>query len=1004
LQIDNFKLATGKDRPMPLACRQCSRANPPDATYCYWDGAILEGHARTGAVNVGAQAFPSPFVFPNGQQCRNFDQLATACQQNWNTAVDLLKQGFLASFLGGMGRIDLAQAAQEAARFPDVERGLDQLLSKLPTHVLQEPKLKAEPSEINLGQVPLGTERTLELHLTNQGMRLLYGSVVSDSKWLTLGDGQGTSQRIFQFGADMTIPVQIRGQHLRAGAKPLEGNLIIESNGGQTSVTVRADVPAKPFPDGVLSGAISPRQIAEKAKAAAQASVPLFESGAVSRWFTDNGWQYPVQGPTAAGLGAVQQFFEALGLAKAPKLELKTTSLNLKGQVGQFLNAEVEVFSQEKRPVYAYGTVDQPWLDASRPKLSGRHAVIAVQVHVPNRPGEKLQANIRLMGNGNQKFTVPVSLTVEANPFGFDGGGHSSQDEFVPVMAASVPAPVPVAAAAAPFVPVMAAGDEIVETVAAVPMAAAPPPPVASFAPASMQAVQAVPVQAVPVLAAPSQAVSAQPFVATLSDDQFPAEDGGAVATRKPRQQKTPVWMHLLPLGVLALALVIVMVRDLFSSRTAGGQELPIDPTPMLGVKFDFPDSKNDAGLFTKTPSFGIYKFGDPGIPLTFTIGGKEYPQGRTNSMLARIDGRTVVLGDVDSGTYVEPAKDLLWENDNPAVPKALRGRKKGMRTIWRFTNLGIQIAQTVELVPGEPIEIGPGEYKRQVDTCLIHYRVKNADSKEHKVGVRFLLDTLIGVNDEPFFAVPGFRGIVDTCQDFPGKDRTPIPDFVQALENKKIEDPGTVAQLNLRLSDPTPKDGYKILTPNIKFKGTLEPPSRLSLTRWYKSLIQKGKIIDLIPKRVYDIPLPWELEPPDKIEGFNKDSAVVIYWEEKTMRPGEERDMAFTYGLGDIQSKTGLSLTVRGNFNAGGELTVVALVGDPKPGETLTLVLPKDKLKVVRGSEKQEVPAAEAGKPSAVTWTISSASEGLFDLEVISSASNKVKKQKIRIRSASLF
>ena len=49
---------------------------------------------------------------------------------------------------------------QEAAKFPDMDRGLDQLLAKLPTQALQPPKLQAEPSAINLGQVKIGQDRT----------------------------------------------------------------------------------------------------------------------------------------------------------------------------------------------------------------------------------------------------------------------------------------------------------------------------------------------------------------------------------------------------------------------------------------------------------------------------------------------------------------------------------------------------------------------------------------------------------------------------------------------------------------------------------------------------------------------------------------------------------------------------------------------------------------------------------------------------------------------------
>src|SRR5947207_11688741 len=97
----------GKDSAMSRVCKQCSRVNPPDAMFCYWDGAYLAGGAA-GPIHAGSALFPSQFIFPNGQACRNFNQLAMTCQQNWQAAVSLLKQGFFATFLGGMGRADLA--------------------------------------------------------------------------------------------------------------------------------------------------------------------------------------------------------------------------------------------------------------------------------------------------------------------------------------------------------------------------------------------------------------------------------------------------------------------------------------------------------------------------------------------------------------------------------------------------------------------------------------------------------------------------------------------------------------------------------------------------------------------------------------------------------------------------------------------------------------------------------------------------------------------------------
>src|SRR5580693_6638809 len=104
------------DYGMPLTCPKCRRVNPAEATYCFYDGMVLtNGQVSGGRLNPATVAFPMPFVFPSGQSCHNFDQLALACLNNWSTARDLVRQGMLKTFLGGVGRADLAQAADEAA-------------------------------------------------------------------------------------------------------------------------------------------------------------------------------------------------------------------------------------------------------------------------------------------------------------------------------------------------------------------------------------------------------------------------------------------------------------------------------------------------------------------------------------------------------------------------------------------------------------------------------------------------------------------------------------------------------------------------------------------------------------------------------------------------------------------------------------------------------------------------------------------------------------------------
>ncbi len=435
---------------MVQTCSRCSRVNPPDALYCYFDGAVLGDHESNGGpVHTGSQPFHHQFTFPSGRVCRNFDQLALACQEKWAEAVELLRQGYLENFLAGLGRADLALAAREAAGFPDRDRGLDQFLAKLPSDVIVPPKLFVEPTEVNLGQLKVGEDRELELHLTNQGMRLVYGSVTCvDCIWLAVGEGAGSPHKLFQFGGDLVIPVHVRGKHLRAENKTLEGRLLVETNAGAVTVLVRAEVPVKPFPDGIFAGARTPRQIADKAKAHLKVNLKEtaapFENGAVARWYQDNGWMYPVQGPVAEGAAAVQQFFDALGLSRPPRVEISTGAVTLHGNVGVPLRTVLEIKSQERRPIYAYGTSDQPWLEVGRGRLDGRTATLGLPLVVPSVPdyeGQTLTARVTVIANGTQRFTVPVTLEV--------GGSFNFTKPTAPTPAVPV-IPPPAAPAAAP--------------------------------------------------------------------------------------------------------------------------------------------------------------------------------------------------------------------------------------------------------------------------------------------------------------------------------------------------------------------------------------------------------------------------------------------------------------------------------------------------------------------------------------------------------------------------
>src|SRR5206468_5155225 len=130
-------------------------------------------------------------------------------------------------------------------------------------------------------------------------------------------------------------------------------------------------------------------------------------------------------------------------------------------------------------------------------------------------------------------------------------------------------------------------------------------------------------------------------------------------------------------------------------------------------------------------------------------------------------------------------------------------GRQRtGRESVWVYDQEQVKITQTVELAEGE--------LSGKLDTCLVRYRVENQDSRGHRVGLRFLLDTFIGANDGVPFLIPGQRELCNTKLEFPAG--ATIPDFIQALEKEDLTNPGTVAQLQLKVG------------------GGLEPPTRVTL------------------------------------------------------------------------------------------------------------------------------------------------------------------------------
>jgi hypothetical protein len=207
------------------------------------------------------------------------------------------------------------------------------------------------------------------------------------------------------------------------------------------------------------------------------------------------------------------------------------------------------------------------------------------------------------------------------------------------------------------------------------------------------------------------------------------------------------------------------------------------------------------------------------------------------------------------------------------------------------------------------------------------------------------------------------------------------VPDFVQVLEKSELRDHGLVAQLTFRL-------------------GKFEPPGRVLLAAHPEKKNNERKDKDI-----------WEV-PLASIKNV-QDSCVVMYWEPAQLAAGQYREVAFTYGLGNVTigSEKRLGLTVGGAMLVGSELSVVALVADPQPDQEVELVLPPG-LSVI-GDAKQKVRPSDAkgkdGKtlPTPVTWRVRATAEGSFNVVVqtrFGGAESVSQQRRVTIQRAKLF
>src|SRR5207302_109793 len=72
----------------------------------------------------------------------------------------------------------------------------------------------------------------------------------------------------------------------------------------------------------------------------------------------------------------------------------------------------VRVHTDDKRPIFAFGRSLSPWLSVVDSDTHGNVAHVTVEANIPATSAGRLETQLEVRANGNQRFRVPVVLHI----------------------------------------------------------------------------------------------------------------------------------------------------------------------------------------------------------------------------------------------------------------------------------------------------------------------------------------------------------------------------------------------------------------------------------------------------------------------------------------------------------------------------------------------------------------------------------------------------------------
>lgn len=294
---------------------------------------------------------------------------------------------------------------------------------------------------------------------------------------------------------------------------------------------------------------------------------------------------------------------------------------------------------------------------------------------------------------------------------------------------------------------------------------------------------------------------------------------------------------------------------------------VPLMANSLLSIQNEFVkiivnNETNDTGRFAVETTTGDPKnLKDDQAPLIY---GRPKPW--TSYTTIRIDDTDYVFGG--------PTRKRAGKS--AAFGEVVSQKSQGDAIVTQCRYGAVRVFQTVSFVRN-PLT-------RVRDTALISYEVINDDVVSHKVGVRIMMDTMLGSNDGAPFRI-GINAI-DSEARFSGNE---LMDYWQAFDD--LTNPAIIAQGALKLSE-----------------AEITPPDRMYLVNW-------GTLADN----------PWDFDYTQgrsfiRLGETEKDTALSLFWDPETLAPKAARVIRTGYGLGGMSVSNGtlsLGLAAPAEVNA---------------------------------------------------------------------------------------